>query len=173
MAKKPPGFEHARPPAFIRSWFKRPILLKQWQQTYTPETELRAYAQAYYTPVTLAAMMACMVRKDLLDSQVDPGMWIYWDPAAGSGRLYEQLPQQQRFASDLLSFDFRYKRERRFFPDIDFLTMTIPKMRMSPHPIFIVANPPYGQNLPYQFINRAFDGTYPVKRGIFLVSDMI
>jgi hypothetical protein len=170
---RPKGFEEGsgiRPPALLRRWFPEPARLKVWQNKYTPETELRYYAQAYYTPVTLTISMACVVTRDLIETQENPNEWNYWDPAAGSDRLYEQLPTNRRFASDLLSFDFQYKNEGRFFPNVDFLKHTIPAMQQSENPIYLVANPPYGQNLPYNFINRAFDGTYPVKRGIFLVS---
>jgi hypothetical protein len=170
MATKPHGFEDVRPPWILRKWFKKPALLKAWQMTYTSETELRYYAQAYYTPVALAKSMACLVTEDLIETQENPDEWVYWDPAAGSGRLYEQLPKDCRYASDILSFDFQHKMDGRFFPSVDFLKHTVPEMQQTGRPIYVVANPPYGQNLPYQFINRAFEGVYAVKRGMFLVS---
>jgi hypothetical protein len=35
-------------------------------------------------------------------------------------------------------------------------------------PIYLVTNPPF-KHLSYRFINRAFDGTYPIRRALFLV----
>lgn len=102
--------------------------------TYTPETELRAYAQAYYTPVHVAERMAYFVKEDILQSGDDSLNWNYWDPAAGSGRLYEQMPTDRRFASDILSFDFQYKHERRFFPDTDFFKKRFHKCKRASVP---------------------------------------
>jgi hypothetical protein len=94
--------------------------------------------------------------------------WVFWDPAAGSGRLYAHFPEASRVASDLYGDDFSYPRDSFFFPKVDFLTNIICPLQNLPH-IYIVANPSYG-DLTHQFINRAFDGTYHVKRAIFIVS---
>lgn len=90
------------------------------------------------------------------------------DPAAGSGRLFEHFGNTNKFASDLRRADCAHKSDKRFFPGVDFLTHVLQPLRICKQ-IYIVANPPYG-DLTCQFINRAFDGTYPVKRALFLVS---
>jgi hypothetical protein len=91
-----------------------------------------------------------------------------WDPAAGSGRLYAQFPSKDRYASDLRGSNFQFMPDSHFFPEVDFLEHVITNLTRRKQ-IYIIANPPYG-DLTHQFINRAFDGTYPIKRALFLVS---
>ena len=145
-----------------------PQQIRKWHETYTPETELRYWTQSWYTPQPLAVSMSRVVQEDLVSCGEKPRNWLFWDPAAGSGRIFDSLPHKRRYASDLRGTDFEHD-SAHFFPNVDFLRQTIQVLQRSPNPIYIVANPPY-KDLTWQFIQRSFDGSYPVRRGLFLVS---
>jgi hypothetical protein len=112
--------------------------------------------------------MSCAVAKDIEAAGGRIQDWTMWDPAAGSGRLYEQFPKNNRYASDLRGTNFQFMPDAHFYPGVNFLEHVIQPLTKRKQ-IYMIANPPYG-DLTHQFINRAFDGTYPVKRALFLVS---
>lgn len=145
--------------------------MEKWRKTWSDSTEERYVTQSWYTPRGLARSMAQVVKEDLKHTYNRLASWRFWDPAAGSGRIYEQLPRATRLASDIRCNDFRFKADggSHYHPNINFLTQNVDAISKSKMPIYIVANPPY-RHLTYRFINRAFDGTYPIKRGLFLVS---
>ena len=134
---------------------------------WTPETYDRYLTQSWYTSKNLATMMSCAVGHDVRSTGGRIKDWTMWDPAAGSGRLYERFTSNNRYASDLRGATFEFKTDKHFYPEVDFVQDVLaPLTRVKP--IYLIANPPYG-NLTHQFINRAFDGTYPIKRGLFLI----
>jgi hypothetical protein len=112
--------------------------------------------------------MACVTSQDIRLTGGCSNDWTMWDPAAGSGRLYECFTSSDRYASDLRNGTSGDKKDKRFFQGIDFLEDILRPLTHSKQ-IYVIANPPYG-DMTYRFINRAFDGTYPIKRALFLVS---
>lgn len=147
----------------------RPSYMKKWRLKWNRCTEERYATQSWYTPKPIARQVASFAENDLRISGEDPGSWMFWDPAAGSGRLYEFFPPN-RIASDIRDSDFEFKEDgpEHYFPNTDFLTKTIEALRHVPY-IYLITNPPYN-HVSYRFINRAFDGTYSVHRALFIVS---